>query len=159
MTRLVDIRVDAAGLPPADADTEQERRVAIFDLLEANSFVPLDPAGAPLPGDGFRLVLSRSEGRLWFDIADAEGQPLVRQHLSMDALRQVAKDYRQICDSYHDAVHSLPPARIETIDTARREIHTEGARLVQHRLAGRVTLDLATARRLFTLICAIQAGT
>ena len=79
-------------------------------------------------------------------------------HLSLGPFRQVVKDYFQICESYFDAVKTLPPSQIETIDMARRGIHNEGARVLQERLEGKVDVDYDTARRLFTLICVLHFG-
>ncbi|RVT84238.1 UPF0262 family protein [Rhodobacteraceae bacterium CCMM004] len=152
--RLTDIAIDDVGLPVPTPEIEQERRVAIFDLLEDNSFVL--PEGAP---EGpYRLTLAIREGRLVFDVADADATPITAYHLSLGPFRQVVKDYYQICQSYYDAVKTLPPAQIETIDMARRGIHMEGARVVEERLDGKVAVDTDTARRLFTLICVLHFG-
>ena len=90
-----------------------------------------------------------------FDLRSEEDAPCAEFHLSMGPLRQVVKDYFQICQSYFDAVKRLPPAQIEAIDMARRGIHNEGARTLQERLEGKAAIDIDTARRLFTLICAL----
>ena len=79
-------------------------------------------------------------------------------HLSLGPFRQVVKDYFQICESYFDAVKTLPPSQIETIDMARRGIHNEGSRVLQERLEGKAEIDIDTARRLFTLICVLHFG-
>ena len=152
MTRLVDIQIDDSGLPAPTPEIEQERRVAIFDLTEDNSFV--------LPGhDGpLHLLLAIRERRLVFDLTTPEATRVAEFHLSLGPFRQVVKDYFQICQSYFDAVKKLPPSRIETIDMARRGIHMEGARVVQERLTGKAEVDIATARRLFTLICVLHFG-
>ena len=95
------------------------------------------------------------EGRLVFAIASEAGDDVGAVHLSLGPFRQVVKDYFQICESYFDAVKRLPPGQIEAIDMARRGIHNEGARTLQERLEGKAELDIDTARRLFTLICAL----
>ncbi|SER75508.1 Uncharacterized protein, UPF0262 family [Tranquillimonas rosea] len=157
MSRIVHIDIEDGGLPPPAPEIEQERRVALFDLLEENSFElpPLDGAAAP-PGP-FRLTLAIRDKRLVFDVADAAGTRVREFQLSLGPFRQATKDYFQICESYFDAVKTLPPAQIETIDMARRGIHTEGGRIVQERLDGKAEVDLDTARRLFTLICVLSA--
>ncbi len=106
----------------------------------------------------WRLALSIREGRLVFAVTGEGGEPAGEFHMSLGPFRQVVKDYFQICDSYYEAVRTLPPGQIETIDMARRGIHNEGARILQERLQGKAELDQDTARRLFTLICVLQTG-
>jgi uncharacterized protein (UPF0262 family) len=74
---------------------------------------------------------------------------------SLTPLRRVVRDYFTICDSYYDAIRTATPSQIETIDMARRGLHNEGSELLRERLAGKIALDLPTARRLFTLISAL----
>ncbi|QBX34774.1 UPF0262 family protein [Paracoccus liaowanqingii] len=155
MSRITRIEIDDSAIAPATPEMEQERRVAIFDLIEDNSFTVPGRDGAPAPDGPFILDLSIREGRLVFDMTDEAGAKVAEFHLSLGPFRQVVKDYFQICQSYFDAVKRLPPAQIEAIDMARRGIHNEGARTLQERLEGKATLDIDTARRLFTLICAL----
>ncbi|QPH53300.1 UPF0262 family protein [Pontivivens ytuae] len=151
MSRLTHVELDDAGLPPPTPEVEQERRVALFDLMEENRFCP---AGT---GDGpFHLFLSIQERRLVFDIREEDGTPAGEFHLSLSPFRQVIKDYFQICEAYFEAVKKLPPAQIEAIDMGRRGIHDEGSRILTERLEGKVETDHATARRLFTLICVLH---
>jgi uncharacterized protein (UPF0262 family) len=157
MTRLCAIEIDDTGLPAPTPEIEQERAVAIFDLLEDNAFALPAKNGVAAPGP-FRLALSIRDGRLVFDIGTESAVRLAEFHLSLGPFRQVVKDYFQICQSYFEAVKRLPPAQIEAIDMARRGIHNEGARVLQERLEGKAELDGATARRLFTLICVLQSG-
>jgi len=158
MTRISHIELDDSNLPPPTPEIEQERKVAMFDLLEENSFSlpPRDDRKAP---DGpYRVGLSIREKRLVFSITTERGEKAAEFHLSLSPFRQVVKDYFQICESYFDAVKTLPPSQIETIDMARRGIHNEGSRILQERLEGKAELDEATARRLFTLICVLHFG-
>lgn len=155
MSRIIQIEIDDSQAPPPTPETEQERRIAIFDLIEDNRFVIPGRDGQPAPQGPFRLVLSIRERRLVFDLSAPGGDRLAEFHLSMGPFRQVTKDYFQICQSYFDAVKRLPPAQIEAIDMARRGIHNEGARTLQERLDGKAELDIDTARRLFTLICTL----
>ncbi|MFN3274485.1 MAG: UPF0262 family protein [Paracoccus sp. (in: a-proteobacteria)] len=155
MSRITRIEIDDSALPPATPEMEQERRVAIFDLIEENSFAVPGRDGQPAPDGPFVLELCIREGRLVFDVTSEEGAKVAEFHLSLGPFRQVVKDYFQICQSYFDAVRRLPPAQIEAIDMARRGIHNEGARILQERLEGKADLDVYTARRLFTLICAL----
>lgn len=155
MSRLSRIEIDDTAMAPATPEIEQERRVAIFDLIEDNSFVLPARDGRPAPEGPYVLDLCIREGRLVFDVATEDSDKLAEFHLSLGPFRQVVKDYFQICQSYFDAVKKLPPAQIEAIDMARRGIHNEGARTLQERLEGKAALDIDTARRLFTLICAL----
>ena len=151
--RLCAIEIDDRALSRPTPEMDQERKIAIFDLLEDNAFAI--PRAAEFPGP-YRLLLALREGRLVFDIASEAGPKVAEFHLSLGPFRQVVKDYFQICESYFEAVKRLPPSQIEAIDMARRGIHNEGARVLQERLKGKAVVDAATARRLFTLICAVQ---
>lgn len=158
MSRICHIEIDDSGLPAPTPEIEQERRVAVFDLLESNSFaLPAQPDN-DTPDGPFRLNLSIRERRLVFAVALQDETPVVEFHLSLGPFRQVVKDYFQICESYFDAVKTLPPAKIEAIDMARRGIHDEGARVLIERLDGKAIIDNDTARRLFTLICVLHFG-
>ncbi len=158
MSRIVQIDLDDANLPPPTAEIEQERRVAMFDLLEDNTFVLPARDGRPVPTGPYVLGLSIRDKRLVFDVNTEDHQKAAEFHLSLGPFRQVVKDYFQICESYFDAVKKLPPAQIETIDMARRGIHMEGSRVLQERLEGKAEIDIDTARRLFTLICVLHFG-
>ncbi|NOX73582.1 MAG: UPF0262 family protein [Alphaproteobacteria bacterium] len=151
---LTHIEIDDTGLPAPTPEIDQERKVAIFDLIEENSFAL--PAGKGAPAGPYHLHLSIREGRLVFDIRDETSETIGEFHLSLSPFRQVVKDYFQICAAYFDAVKSLPPSQIEAIDMGRRGIHDEGGVILRERLEGKVTLDKATARRLFTLICVLH---
>ncbi|GHC22155.1 MULTISPECIES: UPF0262 family protein [Gemmobacter] len=156
--RICHIEIDESGLKAATPAIEQERRVAVFDLLEENSFGLPVRDGRDVPPGPYRLALAIRDGRLVFDIATENEAKIGEFHLSLGPFRQVVKDYFQICESYFDAVKRLPPSQIEAIDMARRGIHNEGARVLQERLEGKADVDTATARRLFTLICVLHWG-
>ena len=147
--RLASIDIDELSLAPATRDVEHERQVAIFDLLEENSFIPEGAAGGP-----YALRISLQDGRLALDIT---GPGFERRHLlSMTPFKSIIRDYFMICESYYDAIRHAAPAQIETVDMGRRGLHNEGSEKLRERLDGKVALDLDTARRLFTLICALQ---
>ncbi len=149
------IEIDTTGLPAPTPEIEQERKVAIFDLLEENTFsIPRDD----VPQGPYRVTLAIREKRLVFDVDTEGGEDAAEFHLSLSPFRQVVKDYWQICESYFEAVKTLPPSQIEAIDMGRRGIHNEGARLLQERLEGKAAVDIDTARRLFTLICVLHFG-
>ncbi|MEM9049980.1 MAG: UPF0262 family protein [Pseudomonadota bacterium] len=152
MSRLTAIEIDESGLAVPSPELEQERRVAIFDLVEENRFSLPDGA---LSGP-YSLRLSLRERALVFDVTCLEGKRAAAFSLLLGPLRQVMKDYFRICEGYRDAVRRLPPAQIEAIDEGRRAIHDEGSKVLLQRLDGKVVTDLATARRLFTLICALH---
>jgi len=154
--RLIDIQLDDSGLAAPTPEIEQERRVAIFDLLEENTFAPVAREGHAVPSGPYRLILSIADNRLVFDLHNETGEKAGEFHLSLSPFRQVIKDYFLICESYFDAVKRLPPSQIEAIDMGRRGIHNEGGNVVMERLEGKVITDTATARRLFTLICVLH---
>lgn len=158
MTRITKITLDDANLPPPTPEIEQERKVAVFDLLEDNTFVLPCRDDRAVPDGPYHVTLSIREKRLVFDVSTEAEEPAAEFHLSLGPFRQVVKDYFQICESYFDAVKKLPPSQIETIDMARRGIHNEGSRVLQERLAGKAEVDTDTARRLFTLICVLHFG-
>ncbi len=158
MNKIVHIELDDANLPPATPEIDQERRVAMFDLLEENYFFLPERAGRETSPGPYRVGLSIRERRLVFDIKAKDETNAAEFHLSLSPFRQIVKDYFQICKSYFEAVKSLPPSQIETIDMARRGIHNEGARVLQERLEGKAEIDTDTARRLFTLICVLHLG-
>lgn len=158
MSYISRISLDDRNLPPPTPEIDQERKVAIFDLLESNSFaLPARDEAAP-PKGPYQLELSIRDRRLVFDLTTEGKVKAAEFHLSLGPFRQVVKDYFQICESYFEAVKTLPPSHIETIDMARRGIHNEGARVLQERLNGKADIDEQTARRLFTLICVLHFG-
>lgn len=149
--RLIDIALDEASLAAASADAEHERRVAIFDLLEANVF-----AVEGLDVGPYRLGLSVADQRLVFAVTAEGGEEVKTVILSLAPFRKVIRDYFLVCDSYFTAIRQATPAQIEAIDMGRRGLHNEGSELLAERLAGKFKIDFDTARRLFTLICALH---
>jgi uncharacterized protein (UPF0262 family) len=149
-SRLIAVELDGSlgGSPHPDA--EHERRVAIFDLVEDNSF---SLPGAPGP---YRLHLSTADGRLMFDVLDQREERLSLIGLSMTPFRRIVRDYFMICESYREAIRNAAPSKIETIDMARRGLHNEGSELLQERLKGKADVDFNTARRLFTLVSVLH---
>jgi len=153
--RISHIELDEATILWRNADIEQERRVAIFDLIEDNLFRPLRAAAAGHAGP-YRLKLSVMDGRLQFDVANKGGELVETQILGLGRFRRHIRDYFAICDSYYQAIRKATAAEIETIDMARRGIHNEAAELLLERLDGKIETDFATARRLFPLICVLH---
>jgi len=152
--RVVDIELDEESIQYRSAESEHERKVAIFDLLEGNSF---QLVGAKGP---YRLRLAIHENRLVLDVRAAkDGGKLRDIVLSLTPFRRVVKDYFMICESYYDAIKRLSPSQIEALDMGRRGLHNEGSELLRERLAGKIEIDHDTARRLFTLLCALHIRT
>jgi uncharacterized protein (UPF0262 family) len=149
--RVIDIVLDEETMAARSAEVDHERQVAIFDLLEDNSF---SLSGAEGP---YRLHLAVHESRLVFDVRGESGRKLRDIVLSLTPFRKVVKDYFMICESYYAAIKKLSPSQIEALDMGRRGLHNEGSEVLRERLSGKIELDLDTARRLFTLICALLA--
>jgi uncharacterized protein (UPF0262 family) len=148
--RIIDVELDERTIIWRNPDVEQERRIAIFDLLEGNRF---DPAGHDGP---FRIQLRVEDNRLAIDLKDADGRALETVRLGLARFRRLIRDYFAICESYFRIVRSDDPRGLEPIDMARRGLHNEGAELLRECLEGRIDLDFHTARRLFTLICVLH---
>ena len=149
--RLVKVTLDEGSIGRSNPDVEHERAVAIYDLLEENSFQPRGHEGGP-----YELALAITGNRLVFDIKLADGSPVIAHHLSLGPLRRIVKDYFLICDSYYAAIRTASPDQIEAIDMGRRGLHDEGSRLLRERLTGKIEVDFDTARRLFTLISVLH---
>ena len=147
--RLSDVVLDDT-IGRSTPDVEHERAVAIFDLIEENSFKPAGHEGGP-----YLLHLSLVEQKLVFDIRTADGGVVATHILSLTPFRRIVKDYFMICESYYEAIRSATPSRIEAIDMGRRGIHNEGSQTLMDRLNGKITVDFDTARRLFTLVCVL----
>lgn len=149
--KLVDVILDEASIARSTADVEHDRAVAIYDLIEENSF---QPVGQP-PVD-FVLRLSVIEKKLVFQISLEDGTDVVTHVLSLTPLRKVVKDYDLICQSYYEAIRHSTPSQIEAIDMGRRGVHNEGSTILMERLEGKILVDMQTARRLFTLVYALH---
>jgi uncharacterized protein (UPF0262 family) len=149
--RLVKVTLDEESIGRANEDVEHEREVAIYDLLEQNTFAPVGDDSGP-----YALHLSINGNRLVFDIRLEDGAPVMAHLFSLAPLRRIVKDYYIICDSYYQAIRTATPDKIEAIDMGRRAIHDDGSRILIERLKGKVSVDVDTARRLFTLICVLH---
>lgn len=153
--RLIDIQLDESTIVRWSADVDHERRVAIFDLLEDNSFEVIRATEAGYHGP-YKLILSIQEGRLVFDLKSETDQEIVCFRLAMSPFRRIVRDYLSICDKYYEAIKSASPGQIEAIDMGRRGLHNDGSSLLKDRLEDKIKLDHQTARRLFTLICVLH---
>ena len=149
--RLVKIELDDAAGPRRPAEVEQERAIAIYDILEENQF------GVPEHMGPFHLYLKLEGRHVHFDIRNEDDIEIAQFFMAMGPLRRIIRDYFHVCDTYYDAIRTKSPSQIQTIDMGRRALHNEGSELLQSRLDGKVMTDFKTARRLFTLICVLQS--
>ncbi len=149
--RLVAIVLDEASIGRSNPDVEHERSIAIYDLIEENEFEPIGDSNGP-----YVLKIGLAEQRLVFEVTTQGGEPVAIHMLSLTPFRKVVKDYFMICDSYYSAIKTESPARIEALDMGRRGLHNEGSALLTERLKEKINVDFDTARRLFTLICALH---
>ncbi len=147
--RLYDVVLDDS-IGRSTPDVEHERAVAIFDLVEENSFQPVGHVGGP-----YKLKLSLVDSKLMLGITTDAGESVATHILSLTPFRRIIKDYFMICESYYEAIRSSTPSRIEAIDMGRRGIHNEGSQTLMDRLDGKIVVDFDTARRLFTLVCVL----
>ena len=150
--RLIEISLDETSIArSANPNIDHEREVAIYDLLDGNSFALDGREGGP-----YRLVLGTRDDRLVFNVLDEDGQHVVSHLLSFSPLRRIMKDYFIVCENYYVAIKSAPPSRIQAVDMGRRGLHDDGGRILAERLEGKIAVYHDTARRLFTLICSLH---
>ncbi|WP_248304641.1 UPF0262 family protein [Breoghania sp. L-A4] len=149
--RLIAIDLDETSIERSTPDIEHERAVAIYDLLADNQFEPAGDTGGP-----YRLKIAVVEKKLVFAVERESGEPVVTHILSLGPFRRIVKDYFLICESYFEAIKTATPSQIEAIDMGRRGVHNDGSQLLVERLEGKITVDFDTARRLFTLVCALH---
>ena len=151
LQRIAQITLDENTLIRRSPDIEHERRIAIYDLLEANSFQPIGEFEGP-----YNLLMGMEENRLVLNIRNSDYELLTRVLVPLMPFRRIIKDYFTICESYFQAIKSAQPSKIEAIDMGRRGLHNDGSDLLRERLDGKIIVDNETARRLFTLICILQ---
>lgn len=150
-SRIARVTLDERSVVRRSPEVEHERAVAIYDLIEDNSFCLVEGPGGP-----YDLSLGIEDNRLVLDIGNQSAEPLAKHILSLTPFRRIVKDYFTVCESYYEAIKRSSPSQIEAIDMGRRGLHNEGAELLRERLAGKIELDSNTARRLFTLICVLH---
>lgn len=150
--RIVNVVLDEKTVVRRKPEVEHERAVAIFDLLEDNSFALVEHADA----GPYHLHLLIEDNRLILDVRSTAEQPIDKVVIPVSPFRSIVKDYFLICESYYNAIKRATPAQIEAIDMGRRGLHNEGSEMLRERLADKVEMDLQTARRLFTLICVLH---
>lgn len=150
-SKLIDVELDES-IGRSTPDIEHERAVAIFDLIEENSFQPVNDDG----NGPYKLKLSLVDARLVFAVSREDGTEVVTHILSLTPFRRIVKDYFMICESYYEAIRTSSPSQIEAIDMGRRGLHNEGSQTLMDRLAGKLDVDFDTARRIFTLVCVLH---
>lgn len=149
--RLVAVMLDEASIGIGTADQEHERRVAIFDLVEENSFALAGHDRGP-----YQLRIGLHGAQLALEIRTAGDETVITHLLALKPFRGLLRDYLMMCDSYVDAIRTATPDRIEAIDMGRRGLHNEGAEQLAARLNGKIAADFDTLRRLFTLLTALH---
>lgn len=149
--RLLRVTLDPQSIVKGSPDQEQERAVAIYDLVEQNQFAVPGHSGGP-----YALMISMHDAKLALDIRDCNDTSVMVHILSLTPFRRILKDYFLVCETYYEAIRTATPAQIEAIDMGRRALHNEGATLLEERLVGKVDCDFDTIRRLFTLLTALH---
>ncbi len=149
--RLVDISIDQKSLGRVSSNIEHEREVAVFDILDGNSFAIEGLSSGP-----YKLRLSTAEDRLTMGLSTEAGESLGQHVVPLTPLKRIMKDYFMVCETYYAAVRTAPPAKIQAIDVNRRALHDEGSAVLKEKLLPKITVDADTARRLFTLVCALH---
>lgn len=149
--KLVKLILQGPALHRISALQQADREQAVHDLtVESEFYLPHHPQMDSV------LYLSIQEGRLIFDVRESEDTPVQAVVLALGPFKAIIRDYKMLLESYADAVAQGREARIQAIDMGRRGLHNEGAELLMARLAGKLVIDFPTARRLFTLICALH---
>ena len=154
MSKLIDITLDESTIVRWSADIDHERRVAIYDLLQENSFRPCRIRNG-IEGP-YKLHLLIKDGRLEFQVSDEDALDLDIFTLAITPFRRIIREYVATCESYYQAIRSATPSKIEAIDMGRRGLHNDGSEILQTLLAGKAEIDFDTARRLFTLVCVLH---
>lgn len=149
--KLVAVMLDENSIGRGNADQEHERAIAIYDLVESNTFGVPGHEGGP-----YELMIALHEAKLAFDIRQEGGDSIITHILSLTPFRRILKDYFMVCESYYAAIRTATPAQIEAIDMGRRGLHNDGAKLLAERLDGKIECDFDTARRIFTLVTALH---
>lgn len=149
--RLTEVTLDEASIARGNANIEHEREVAVYDLLDENSFALDGRDEGP-----YKLSIGLVDDRLALAVSSADDKPIVTHHLSLSPFKRIMKDYFMVLDSYYQAIRTAQPSRIQAIDMGRRGLHDEGSRILIERLEGKITIDFDTARRLFTLLSALH---
>ena len=151
MSKLISISIEQDDFNLPTPEVLQEQNIAIYDLEQTNFFQLVGFEAF----NEIKLNISLSGNSLVFKISSKKDEILKTFFFSLTPLKQIINDYYTICESYFNAVKSLPIDKIESIDMGRKGIHNEGARMIMERLENRISTDMETSRRIFTLIYAL----
>ncbi len=150
--KIVSLSIDESNLLRWSPAIEQERKAAIYDIINDNYFEPLN-----VSVQEFNVNVKLVEWRLLLEIKNNNNNDLLKTiAVSITALRRIIRDYQIVCDNYYEAIKTAPLRKIEAIDVGRRSIHDEGAQTFKELFENEVELDIETARRFFTLICVLS---
>ena len=149
---IAEANVDDVNIITWNPELEQERKSAVFDLLNNGMFKILD---REFTGP-YKVNIKLIEWKLFLNIYDIYNSNFVEFKLSISSIRRIMRDYQIVCENYVEAIKTAPLKKIEAIDIGRRSIHDEGADTLKELLKENITLDMDTARRLFTLISIIS---
>jgi len=154
--RIIRVAIDNPSVVRYQADVEREIEVAIYDLVDSNTFEPDPVFFGGTPRGPYDVTMRIQDNRLVFDIDREDGVKVGAVIFSVQPLRRTIREYFTLCESYYEAIRTASPAQIEAVDVGRRSLHNEGSERLRAQLAGKVDIDFETARRLFTLICALH---
>ena len=149
---IVEAEVDKINLITWNQEIEQERKSAVFDLLNNGKF-KLDNKNETGP---YKINIKLLEWKLILKVIDIFDDSTTDLKISISNIRRIIRDYQIVCDNYIDAIKTAPLKKIEAIDIGRRTIHDEGAEILRETFKDKVELDMDTARRLFTLVSIIS---
>ena len=149
---IVEAEVDKINLITWNQEIEQERKSAVFDLLNNGKF-KLYNKNKTGP---YKINIKLLEWKLLLQIIDFFDDSITELKISISSIRRIIRDYQIVCDNYVEAIKTAPLKKIEAIDIGRRTIHDEGAGMILEAFKEKIELDMDTARRLFTLVSIIS---
>ena len=149
---IVEAEVYKTNLITWNQEIEQERRSAVFDLLNNGKFKFYNKNET----GPYKINIKLLEWKLLLRIIDFFDDSITDLKISISSVRRIIRDYQIVCDNYVEAIKTAPLKRIEAIDVGRRSIHDEGAGILLEAFKEKVELDIDTARRLFTLVSIIS---
>ena len=149
---IVEAEVDNINLITWNQEIEQERKSAVFDLLNNGKFKLYNKKET----GPYKINIKLLEWKLLLRIIDFFDGSITDLKISISSVRRIIRDYQIVCDNYVEAIKTAPLKKIEAIDIGRRSIHDEGAGILLEAFKEKVELDMDTARRLFTLVSIIS---
>ena len=149
---IAEAEIDKINLITWNQEIEQERKSAVFDLLNNGKF-KLYNKNETGP---YKINIKLLEWKLLLRVIDFFDDSITDLKISISSVRRIIRDYQIVCDNYVEAIKTAPLKKIEAIDIGRRTIHDEGAGILLEAFKEKVELDMDTARRLFTLVSIIS---